>query len=42
VDVSIIARSLGGGGHRQAAGATTDLPLDQLIDQIRRGLAEQL
>lgn len=42
VDVSVIARSLGGGGHRQAAGATTELPLDQLIDQIRTGVAEQL
>jgi phosphoesterase RecJ-like protein len=42
VDVSVIARSLGGGGHRQAAGATTDLPLDELIDHIRAGVAEQL
>lgn len=42
VDVSVIARSLGGGGHRQAAGATTELPLDQLIEQIRAGVAEQL
>jgi phosphoesterase RecJ-like protein len=42
IDVSIIARSLGGGGHRQAAGATTDLPLEQLIDQIRQGVAAQL
>jgi phosphoesterase RecJ-like protein len=42
VDVSVIARSLGGGGHRQAAGATTTLPLDQLIEQIRAGVTEQL
>jgi phosphoesterase RecJ-like protein len=42
VDVSVIARSLGGGGHRQAAGATTELPLDQLIDQIRTQVADQL
>jgi phosphoesterase RecJ-like protein len=42
VDVSVIARSLGGGGHRQAAGATTELPLEQLIHQIRAGVAEQL
>ena len=42
VDVSVIARSLGGGGHRQAAGATTELPLDSLIAQIRDGVAEQL
>jgi phosphoesterase RecJ-like protein len=42
VDVSVIARSIGGGGHRQAAGATTEIPLGQLIDQIRAGVAEQL
>jgi phosphoesterase RecJ-like protein len=42
VDVSVIARSLGGGGHRQAAGATSTLPLEQLIDHIRAGVAEQL
>jgi phosphoesterase RecJ-like protein len=42
VDVSVIARSLGGGGHRQAAGATTVLPLEELINQIRAGVAEQL
>ena len=42
VDVSVIARSLGGGGHRQAAGATTDLPLDELIDHIRAEIAGQL
>jgi phosphoesterase RecJ-like protein len=42
VDVSVIARSLGGGGHRQAAGATSKLPLEQLIEQIRAGVAAQL
>jgi phosphoesterase RecJ-like protein len=42
VDVSAIARSLGGGGHRQAAGATTELPLGQLVDQIRREIRAQL
>ena len=42
IDVSVIARSLGGGGHRQAAGATTKLPLEQLIEQIRAGVAAQL
>ncbi|MFL5842777.1 MAG: DHH family phosphoesterase [Thermoleophilaceae bacterium] len=42
VDVSVIARSLGGGGHRQAAGATTELPLEDLIDHIRAGVTEQL
>jgi phosphoesterase RecJ-like protein len=42
VDVSVIARKLGGGGHRQAAGATTQLPLEELIDKIRAGVAAQL
>ena len=42
IDVSVIARSLGGGGHRQAAGATTTTPLDDLIRHIRAGVAEQL
>ena len=42
VDVSKIARSLGGGGHRQAAGATSELPLEDLIAQIQAGVAEQL
>src|SRR3954447_11237896 len=42
VDVSVIARSVGGGGHRQAAGATTDMPLEQLIQHIRSAVAEQL
>jgi bifunctional oligoribonuclease and PAP phosphatase NrnA len=42
VDVSVIARSIGGGGHRQAAGATTEMPLGQLIDHIRAGVADQL
>jgi phosphoesterase RecJ-like protein len=42
VDVSVIARSLGGGGHRQAAGATSTLPLEELIDEIRSRVAEQL
>jgi phosphoesterase RecJ-like protein len=42
VDVSVIARSLGGGGHRQAAGATSEMPFEQLMDHIRAGVAEQL
>ena len=29
VDVSVIARGFGGGGHRQAAGATTELDIDE-------------
>jgi len=42
VDVSRIARGLGGGGHRQAAGASSDLPLDELVATIRRGIQEQV
>ena len=42
VDVSIIARGLGGGGHRQAAGFTTDLPFEQLIERLRTEMAAQL
>ena len=42
VDVSVIARELGGGGHRQAAGATTELSLDQLVELIRAKVAAQL
>jgi bifunctional oligoribonuclease and PAP phosphatase NrnA len=42
VDVSRIARGLGGGGHRQAAGASSDLPLDELLATIRAGIQEQL
>ncbi|MGD0196422.1 MAG: bifunctional oligoribonuclease/PAP phosphatase NrnA [Solirubrobacteraceae bacterium] len=35
VDVSAIARMHGGGGHRRAAGFTSDLPTSELIDAIR-------
>ena len=41
LDVSAIARRFGGGGHRQAAGFSTDLPLDQIVEQIREGFLEQ-
>jgi phosphoesterase RecJ-like protein len=42
IDVSIIARGLGGGGHRQAAGFTTDLPFDVLVAKLRAEMAAQL
>jgi phosphoesterase RecJ-like protein len=42
VDVSRIARGFGGGGHTQAAGFTTDLPLPELIERLRREVGEQL
>ena len=42
VDVSRIARAHGGGGHRQAAGFSTDLPLDELVERLRAEIGEQL
>jgi bifunctional oligoribonuclease and PAP phosphatase NrnA len=42
VDVSVIARGFGGGGHRQAAGFTTDVPLDKLIERLRSEISAQL
>lgn len=41
VDVSIIAREHGGGGHRQAAGFTTELPLDELVERMRGAIRRQ-
>jgi bifunctional oligoribonuclease and PAP phosphatase NrnA len=41
LDVSAIARRFGGGGHRQAAGFSTDLPLPEIVEQIREGFLEQ-
>jgi phosphoesterase RecJ-like protein len=42
VDVSVIARNMSGGGHRQAAGFTTELPYDELIATLREQIAAQL
>ncbi|MFL6094959.1 MAG: DHH family phosphoesterase [Blastococcus sp.] len=42
VDVSRIARQMGGGGHRQAAGFTTELPYDELLATLREQIAAQL
>jgi phosphoesterase RecJ-like protein len=42
VDVSAIARTQGGGGHRQAAGFATDMSWSQLVDFLRREIAAQL
>src|SRR6201987_477342 len=41
LDVSAIARLFGGGGHRQAAGFSTNLPLEEIIEQIRQGFLAQ-
>jgi bifunctional oligoribonuclease and PAP phosphatase NrnA len=42
VDVSRIAREMGGGGHPQAAGFTTALPYPQLVDSLREQVGRQL
>lgn len=42
VDVSAIARKFGGGGHRQAAGATTDMSLEEAVELVRECVREQL
>lgn len=42
VDVSLIAREQGGGGHRRAAGFTTTLEVEQLVEFLRCALAAQL
>ena len=34
VDVSAIARTFGGGGHKRAAGFSTDLPMDEVTSRI--------
>jgi phosphoesterase RecJ-like protein len=42
VDVSVIARAGGGGGHRQAAGFSTELSDDELVAFLREQVAMQL
>ncbi len=42
VDVSRIARALGGGGHRQAAGFSTELAPEDILSTVREHVAEQL
>jgi bifunctional oligoribonuclease and PAP phosphatase NrnA len=42
VDVSRIARVQGGGGHRQAAGFTTAMHWDELVEFLRHEVAQQL
>lgn len=40
-DVSVLARMFGGGGHVRAAGCSTELGIDEIIDQLCSGLDEQ-
>ncbi len=42
IDVSRIARAGGGGGHRRAAGFSTDLEFPDLVEFLRAQLADQL
>jgi phosphoesterase RecJ-like protein len=42
VDVSVIARAGGGGGHRRAAGFSTDLEFAELVEFLRAQVASQL
>jgi phosphoesterase RecJ-like protein len=42
VDVSAIAREAGGGGHRQAAGLTTTMTDEQIVDFLRGHIAAQI
>ncbi|HEX5224240.1 MAG TPA: DHH family phosphoesterase [Solirubrobacteraceae bacterium] len=42
VDVSVIARLQGGGGHRRAAGFSTELPAGELVSFLRGAIASQL
>jgi len=42
VDVSAIARAQSGGGHRQAAGFTTDMSPSELVAFLREAVAAQL
>jgi phosphoesterase RecJ-like protein len=42
VDVSAIARAMGGGGHRQAAGFSTAMGRDELVAFLREEVAQQL
>jgi phosphoesterase RecJ-like protein len=42
IDVSVIARAAGGGGHRQAAGVTTEMPPEDIAQLVISEIAVQL
>ena len=42
IDVSVIARAHGGGGHKRAAGFSTDLEFDELVTLLSGEVAAQL
>jgi phosphoesterase RecJ-like protein len=41
IDVSAIARKHGGGGHPRAAGFSTDMPYDELVESLRAELTSR-
>ncbi|MGH3009967.1 MAG: DHH family phosphoesterase [Gaiellaceae bacterium] len=41
LDVSAIARRFGGGGHRQAAGFSSDASFAEIVESVRLGFLEQ-
>ncbi|MGH3049498.1 MAG: DHH family phosphoesterase, partial [Gaiellaceae bacterium] len=41
LDVSAIARLFGGGGHRQAAGFSTDKTVAEITEIVRQGFLAQ-
>jgi phosphoesterase RecJ-like protein len=41
LDVSAIARTFGGGGHRQAAGCSSEASIDEITELIRQGFVAQ-
>jgi phosphoesterase RecJ-like protein len=41
LDVSAIARTFGGGGHRQAAGFSSEASIDEITELIRQGFIAQ-
>jgi phosphoesterase RecJ-like protein len=41
LDVSAIARLFGGGGHRQAAGFSTEKSIDEITELVRQGFVSQ-
>jgi phosphoesterase RecJ-like protein len=41
LDVSAIARAFGGGGHRQAAGFSSEASIDEITELVRQGFVAQ-
>ncbi|HET8895170.1 MAG TPA: bifunctional oligoribonuclease/PAP phosphatase NrnA [Gaiellaceae bacterium] len=41
LDVSAIARLFGGGGHRQAAGFSSDASVEEIVELVRQGFVSQ-